>query len=99
MASNGPEGLSSAFKIDPLMSDGSNYQPWKVKLLDILTSLDYKDHLIQSGPNLKENATEAEKAAKADWDKKDQQALSHIRLRVADPVLVYISGAELAKSA
>ena len=99
MASNGPERLSSAFKIDPLMSDGFNYQLWKVKLLDILTSLGYKDHLIQLGLNLKENTTKVEKAAKADWDKKDQQALSYIRLHVADLVLVYISGAELAKSA
>lgn len=34
-----------------------------------------------------------------DWLKKDQQALSHIRLRIADSLLVYIGGAKTAKEA
>ena len=100
MSTSGSDGLSSAFRIEPLAGDGANYQPWKVKIMDIVTSFGLADHLTESGPTVPDDADADEKVkAKSEWKKKDQQALSHIRLRVADSLLVYIGGAKTAKDA
>lgn len=100
MSTSGSDGLSSAFRIEPLAGDGVNYQPWKVKIQDIVTSYGLADHLTESGPTVPEGADdEARAKAETEWKKKDQQALSHIRLRVADSLLVYIGGAKTAKDA
>jgi hypothetical protein len=90
-ASSGSKGsLSSVFRIDLLNSD--NYQPWKVKITDILTSLRLQDHLIEGSPKTGDGS-------EAKWKRKDLQILSHIWLHIADSVLVYISGATTAKEA
>jgi hypothetical protein len=91
IASSGSKGfLSLAFQIDSL--NGDNYQLWKVKITDILTSLGLQDHLVEDSPKTSDGS-------EAKWKRKNLQVLSHIQLCVADLVLVYISGATMAKEA
>ncbi|KAJ7211068.1 hypothetical protein B0H12DRAFT_1033521, partial [Mycena haematopus] len=60
-----------------------NYATWAVKMTDILTD-----------QGLIEYAT-----AIQNWDRKDRQALSQIRLRVSDDPLVYITDATTSSAA
>lgn len=82
---------SHVYRIDPLLGV-ENYSTWKVKMIDILTDLGYEDHIA-------DNTSAASPADLAKWNKADRKALSTIRLRVADGVLVYISSAPTAKEA
>ncbi|KAJ7138257.1 hypothetical protein C8R44DRAFT_531271, partial [Mycena epipterygia] len=75
----------SAYRIQHLSGE-ENYSTWAVKLTDILTDQGLIDYGTQA-------------AAIAEWDKKDRQALSQIRLRVSDDPLVYITNAKTSSAA
>ena len=80
--SNG--SASGAYRIDPLLG-AENYAVWKVKMADILTELGYWEIVDGTSPKPDTGTT--------DWAKKDRSALSAIRLRVADKMLVYVASA------
>ena len=86
--SNG--STSGAYRIDPLLG-AENYAVWKVKMTDILTELGYWE--IVDG-QLKKPDREAEV-----WTKNDRSALSTIRLRVTDKMLVYVTSASTSNGA
>ena len=96
--------ISASIKIDPLTGT-ENIAVWKVKITDILTSVGLRDHLTGSAPVKPDGAGVDAKAIEkwskdlAEWQARDQKALSHIRLRVSDAVMVYIGGATTAKEA
>lgn len=70
-----------------------NYSTWKVKMLDILTDMGLYGYALG-------NVTRpADQALQPDWDKKDRQALSAIRLQVGDDPLIYICDATTSSSA
>ena len=81
---------TNAYQIDPLLG-AENYSVWKVKMTDILTELGYWE--IVDGTSQKP----AEKLE--DWIKNDRSALSAIRLRVADKMLVYVASAKSLNAA
>ena len=80
------------YRIDPLQG-AENYAVWKIKMMDILTDQGYMD--IVDGSEI---LPTVEAEAKL-WRKKDQAALSIIRLRVADKMIVYIASATTSKGA
>jgi hypothetical protein len=86
------QSSNSLYRIEGLKGE-ENYGVWKTKMIDILTSTDFMEHA--DGTAAEPN----DPAAKAAWQKKDRMALSAIRLRVADHVLVYVSGAKTAAEA
>lgn len=85
-------GSTSVYRIDPLKGP-DHYPTWKIKMTDILTDLGLWEYV--SG-DLKA-PTDADQLAA--WKKKDRQALSTIRLRVADETIVYIASATTSKGA
>ena len=86
------DATTSAYRIQHLTGE-ENYQTWSIKMTDILTDLDLDDYV--KGRSQKPNESDAAIA----WSKKDHQALSAIRLRVADGPLVYITNASTSKEA
>lgn len=90
-----PESTSSShvYRIDPLQS-AENYAVWKIKMMDILTDQGYMD--IVDGLEI---LPTVEAEANLLWKKKDRAALSIIRLRVADKMIVYIASATTLKGA
>nr|AAZ28935.1 polyprotein [Phanerochaete chrysosporium RP-78] len=94
--------ISASVRIEPLQGS-ENIAPWKVKIMDILTSLGLEDTITSDPPQAPEDADKAtliqHEKAKAEFKRRSLQALSHIRLRVSDAVLVYISAATTAKEA
>lgn len=85
---------TSVYRIEPLKG-AENFPVWKVKLTDILTAQDQYDYVEGKGKPA-DSAPEADRSA---WAKKDRVALSAIRLRVTDTVLVYIAECQTAKEA
>src|SRR5271154_6446536 len=83
---------ANVYHIDPLKG-AENYAVWKIKMTDILTDQslwEYVSGLIPVPTDLKEKAT---------WEKNDRKALSMIRLRVADKMLVFIANVTMSKDA
>ncbi|TFY52996.1 hypothetical protein EVJ58_g9698 [Rhodofomes roseus] len=87
------------YKIDAL-AGAENWQTWKVRLSDILIDADLWDYVsgdLTCTSPLAANAKAEEKAAKekeiSGWKAKDRKALTAIRLRVADKVLIYVKAA------
>src|ERR1700678_492622 len=81
---------TNIYQIEPLKG-AENYAIWKIKMMDILTDQglwDYVTETAQTDPDLLNT-----------WNKKDRTALSMIRLRIADKLLVYIASAKTAKAA
>lgn len=70
-----------------------NYAVWKIKMIDILTGQDLWEYVDGT------NALPNDESLQAVWRKKDRQALSTIRLRVADKMLVYVASSKSAKDA
>src|SRR5271156_1946662 len=75
---------SHAYRIDPLLG-AENYAVWKIKMTDILTDQGYMDIVDGSEP-----LPTVEAQIKL-WKKKDRAALSMIRLRIADKMLIYVA--------
>jgi len=66
---------------------------WKIKISNILTDLNYDDHIKDKAAVLADT-TEAAK-----WKQADKKALVTICLQVADTLLVYIAGSTIALAA
>ena len=75
---------SHAYRIDPLLG-AENYAVWKIKMIDILTDQGYID--IVDGSDILPIEEDEVKL----WKKKDRAALSMIRLRIADKMLIYVA--------
>jgi hypothetical protein len=86
------ESSSGLFKIEPLTGT-DNYPAWKFRMEDILRALKLISHTDES--YVAPNDTEAKVA----WKERDQLALSHIRLRVKDSIIVYVRNAKTAAEA
>ena len=80
----------NVYRIEPL-TGAENYAMWKIKMIDILTGQDLWEY-VDGTTTLPSNL-----AAQSGWCKKDRLALSTIRLRVADKMLVYVASSTLAK--
>jgi len=83
------DSTSHRVTIDPLQG-AENFPVWKIKMSDILTDLNYDDH-IEDKAAVPANTTEAAK-----WKRADKKALATIRLWVADTLLVCIAGSTTA---
>lgn len=80
------------YRIEPLKGP-ENFVTWKVKMTDILTALDLWEYA--SGTKAEPNDAPEKEA----WRKEHRAALTAIRLRVADNVMVYIASAEKSSEA
>jgi hypothetical protein len=89
------DATTSAYRIQHLSGE-ENYQTWSVKVTDILTDLGLIDYPMGRIP--KPSAPDTD-ATVVEWYKKDRQALSAIRLRVADGPLIYITTSPTSKDA
>ena len=78
--------------IEPLWGT-ENFPMWKIKISNILTDLNYDDHIKDKAAVLADT-TEAAK-----WKQADKKALVTICLQVADTLLVYIAGSTIALAA
>ena len=83
---------TNVYRIEPL-TGAENYAVWKIKMMDILTGQDLWEYV--EGTITQPSDT----AGKAAWKKKDRMALSTIRLRVADKMLVYVASSTTAREA
>src|SRR5208282_11660 len=83
---------SHAYRIDPLLG-AENYAVWKIKMTDILTDQGYMDIVDGSEP-----LPTVEAQIKL-WKKKDRAALSMIRLRIADKMLIYVASSTTSQGA
>ncbi|KAJ7930306.1 hypothetical protein B0H13DRAFT_2309784 [Mycena leptocephala] len=101
------DSTTSAYRIQHLLGE-ENYATWAVKVTNILTDqglIDYVSGVIPrsqhtfnaSGDIVDSQGTQAQ--AIKNWDCKDRQALSQIRLRVSDDPLVYITDATISSAA
>ncbi|KAJ3532326.1 hypothetical protein NM688_g7442 [Phlebia brevispora] len=94
----------NVYRIEPLRGS-DDYASWKVKMEDILTSLElwkYVDGTSKKPVVPKEMITAGTGAAKAEldeWVKKDRAALTAIRLRIANHLIVYVASADSSKTA
>jgi len=79
------DSTSHCVTIEPLQS-AENFPVWKIKMSDILTDLNYDDHIKDKAAALVNTA----KAAK--WKRADKKTLAIICLWVVDTLLVYIAG-------
>ena len=86
------DSTSHRVTIEPLRG-AENFPVWKIKMSDILTDLNYDDH-IEDKAAVPADTTEAAK-----WKRADKKALATIHLRVADTLLVYIAGSTTALAA
>ena len=84
-------GSSNVYRIEPLKG-ADNYAVWKIKMMDILTNQGLWEYV---DPGMAPSDTNQKPA----WDKKDRTALSTIRLRVADKLLVYVASSKSLKEA
>jgi gag-polypeptide of LTR copia-type/Domain of unknown function (DUF4219) len=82
----------NVYHIEPL-TGAENYAVWKIKMMDILTGQDLWDY-VDGSTTLPMDA-----AQQPVWHRKDRTALSVIRLRVADKMLVYVMSSTSAKEA
>lgn len=85
----------SAYRIEHLLGEG-NYSTWVTKMTDILTNLSLYEYPTGEIPR---PAGDTDTPAILAWIKNDRQALSAIRLRVADSPMVYISTSTTSKQA
>ena len=93
MADNAVTSTSmNIYWIEPL-TGAKNYAVWKIKMINILTGQDLWEYV--DGTTI----LPSDLAAQSGWHKKDRLALSTIRLRVADKMLVYVASSTLAKEA
>ena len=83
---------TNVYQIEPL-TGAENYAVWKIKMIDILTGQDLWEYV--DGTTILPNDT----ASQSGWRKKDRLALSMIRLRVADKMLVYVASLTSAREA
>src|SRR5271154_1045043 len=83
---------ANVYRIDPLKG-AENYAVWKIKMTDILTDQSLWEYVSGLIP-VPTDSTE-----KATWEKNDRKALSMIRLRVADKMLVFIASVTVSKDA
>lgn len=120
-STNDPKDSSNVYRIEALKG-AENYATWRVKMEDILTSLDLWDYArgvvaVSTTPTAQQVAQHTADTAAAvaagtpppaplatgltqdAWSKRDRAALTAIRLRVADAVIVYVSSAETSKVA
>ena len=74
-----------------LLTGAKNYAVWKIKMIDILTGQDLWEYV--DGTSVLPN----DPTSQPIWREKDRLALSMIRLRVADKMLVYVASSALAK--
>lgn len=86
------DSISHRVSIEPLRGP-ENFPVWKIKMTDVLTDLSLEDY-IEAGATAPNDAT-----LQPAWKKADRKTLATIRLRVADSVLVYISGSKTALAA
>jgi transposase InsO family protein len=75
------------------LTGADNYAVWKIKMMDILTGQDLWEYVDGT------TTEPSDGTAKAAWKKKDRMALSTIRLRVADKMLVYVASSATSKEA
>ena len=87
------DASTTQYRIEPLKGP-DHYPVWKILMTDILTDQELWEYV--SGTVVKPAATSD---TLGDWTKKDRQALSAIRLRVAAHNLVYVAGATDSKTA
>jgi len=78
--------------IEPLQ-DTKNFPVWKIKISDILTDLNYNNHIENKATALVDIA----KATK--WKQANKKTLATICLRVVDILLVYITSNTTALAA
>src|SRR5271155_5422974 len=83
-------GSTNVYRIEPLKG-AENYAVWKIKMMDILTDQGLWDYVTETAPT--------DPDLLSAWNKKDRTALSTIRLRIADKLLVYVASAKTAKAA
>src|ERR1700679_3899606 len=83
---------TNVYRIEPL-TGAKNYAVWKIKMIDILTGQDLWEYV--DGTTILPTDT----ASQSGWRKKDWLALSMIRLRVADKMLVYVASLTSAREA
>src|SRR3954463_14062378 len=93
---------TTSYQIDPLKGI-ENYATWKIKIIDILDDMGLSEHIEGLIPAPQSASTSSGKLVSqskdADWDSKDRKALSAIRLRVVDTMLVYITNIKAAGDA
>ena len=86
------DSTSHRITIEPLRG-AKNFPVWKIKMSNILTNINYDDHI-------KDKAAAPVNTAKAaKWKWADKKALAIIRLWVADTLLVYIASSMTALAA
>src|SRR6202789_2385326 len=81
---------TNVYRIEPL-TGAENYAVWKIKMIDILTGQDLWEYV--DGTTILPTDT----ASQSGWCKKDRLALSMIRLRVAEKMLVYVASLTSAR--
>ena len=91
MSDNASNSPTNVYCIDPLKG-AENYSIWKIKMTDILMDLSFYEIVTGTNTRPTDNKLEA-------WLKQDQLALSMIRLRVADKMLVYVASAKTSAEA
>src|SRR3954468_18283208 len=97
---------TTSYRIDPLKGI-KNYATWKIKIIDILDDMGLSEHiegpLPTPSPAPQSASTSSGKlvsqSKSVDWDSKDRKALTAIRLRVADTMLVYVANVKTAGDA
>src|SRR6202522_2149584 len=83
---------TNVYRIEPL-TGAKNYAVWKIKMINILTGQDLWEYV--DGTTILHSNT----ASPYVWRKKDRLALSMIRLRVADKMLVSLASVTTAREA
>lgn len=84
-------GSSSSFRIPPL-SGADNYIPWRTQLSDILFDQGLWKYVSGEAPSPKRGDT-------AEWDQADRRALTAIRLRINNDMLLHVISATTSKQA
>jgi len=79
------DSTSHRITIEPLQGT-ENFTVWKIKMSDILTNLNYNNHIENKA------AAPVDTAEAAKWKRADKKALATICLQVTDTLLVYIAG-------
>src|SRR4051812_46082243 len=98
MSKNTSSG-SSAYWIDPLKGT-KNCATWKIKIADILNGMGLSKHIKDWPPvALTSSGKLTSQLESADWDSNEQRALTAIRLRVVDTILVYVANTKAAGDA
>src|ERR1700679_110647 len=90
MADNATSNHTNVYRIEHL-TGAENYAVWKIKMMDILTGQDLWEYVEGT------TTLPSDEAQQSGWHKKDRQAVSAIRLRVADKMLVYVASSASAK--